>query len=44
MVMMRLVLYDINYIYRWMTTIFVLSDYDEVEAGKIKTKSPFPLD
>ena len=42
--MMRLVLYDINYIYRWMTTIFVDSDYDEVEAGKIKTKFPFPRD
>ena len=36
--MMWLVLYDINYIYCWMTTIFVDSDYDEVEAGKIKTK------
>ena len=33
-VMMWLVLYDVNYIYRRMTPRFV--DYDEVEAGKIK--------
>ena len=33
-VMMWLVLYDVNYIYRRMTPRFV--DYDEVGAGKIK--------
>ena len=37
MVMLWLVLYDINYIHLWMTTVFVDSDYDEVEAGKIKS-------
>ena len=38
-VMMWLVLYDINYIYRWMTPRFV--HYDEVVDGKIKQSFPF---
>ena len=40
-VMMWLVLYDINYIYRRKTPRFV--DYDEVEAGKIKQSFTFLL-
>ena len=40
-VMMWLVLYDINYIYRRKTPRFV--DYDEVEAGKIKQSFTFHL-
>ena len=40
-VMMWLVLYDINYIYRRMTPRFV--DYDEVGAGKIKQSLTFHL-
>ena len=40
-VMMWLVLYDINYIYRRKTPRFV--DYDEVEAGEIKQSFTFHL-
>ena len=40
-VMMWLVLYDINYIYRRKTPRFV--DYDEVEAGKITQSFTFLL-
>ena len=40
-VMMWLVLYDVNYIYRRMTPRFV--DYDEVGAGKIKQSLTFHL-
>ena len=40
-VMMWLVLYDVNYMYRRMTPRFV--DYDEVEAGKIKQSLTFHL-
>ena len=40
-VIMWLVLYDINYIYRRKTPRFV--DYDEVEAGKIKQSLTFHL-